>query len=598
MPEIEGEGDEGEESWVSLRARQYAEALAERIRALVEQAPHLASTGHALTPGDILVLVRSRGELASLIVARLFTAGVPVAGVDRLHLHEPLAVQDLLAAVKFAVQPNDDLSLGCLLVSPLMGWDQEQLRLLAYDRKLSLWRELRRRAHESDLFRTAHDALAELLRIADFTTPAVFLETILSGPMQGRRKLYSRLGMAARDPIDELVNSALEFERTETASLDRFLAWFSRGTVDVQRDPGRPGNEVRVMTVHGAKGLEAPIVILADATADPARMGRTPITLDVELGSAGLSPLLRPKKEERCPPFDTMIAAEEKRDLEEHWRLLYVGLTRAADRLVIAGVAPKPKKDGSEARPENCWHVAVERAMVSVGADQADHGAWGQALVYGAPASGRPRSRARRHVVAPLGLPDWTRTAAPPELRPPRPLAPSAIVADQDSAPPPSEGMRAAALRGTWIHRLLERLPEVPQDKRADAAHRWLEHSAGLADAESRRQIVELVCRVLDDAELAPLFSERSLAEAPLAATLPDGRVIAGTVDRLLVEQERVSVLDFKTGRVPAQEADIPASHRAQMAAYVEALRVIFPGKTVRAALLYTAGPRLFELPS
>ncbi len=233
-------GTKARSSWVSLRARQYAEALAERIRALVEQAPHLASTGHALTPGDILVLVRSRGELASLIVARLFTAGVPVAGVDRLHLHEPLAVQDLLAAVKFAVQPNDDLSLGCLLVSPLIGWDQEQLRLLAYDRKLSLWRELRRRAHESDLFRTAHDALAELLRIADFTTPAVFLETILSGPMQGRRKLYSRLGMAARDPIDELVNSALEFERTETASLDRFLAWFSRGTVDVQRDPGRP----------------------------------------------------------------------------------------------------------------------------------------------------------------------------------------------------------------------------------------------------------------------------------------------------------------------------------------------------------------------
>src|SRR5262249_27710744 len=110
-PEFDEEGDEGEESWITLRARQYADALAERVRDLVSEAPYLPSRDQALSPGDILVLVRSRGELASLIVARLFSAGVPVAGVARLHLHEPLAVQDLLSAVKFSVQPNDDLSL-------------------------------------------------------------------------------------------------------------------------------------------------------------------------------------------------------------------------------------------------------------------------------------------------------------------------------------------------------------------------------------------------------------------------------------------------------------------------------------------------------
>src|SRR5439155_8324868 len=162
-----------------------------RIRRMIDEAPVLASTRRRLIPGDILVLVRSRGELASLIVGRLFAAGVPVAGVDRLHLHEPVAVQDLLAAMKFAVQPNDDLSLACLLVSPLIGWDQNQLRALAYGRKGSLWRELRQRAAE---FQDAHESLAELLRIADFTSPSRFLETILTGPMQGRRNLYSRLG--------------------------------------------------------------------------------------------------------------------------------------------------------------------------------------------------------------------------------------------------------------------------------------------------------------------------------------------------------------------------------------------------------------------
>jgi ATP-dependent helicase/nuclease subunit A len=592
-PEFDEEGDEGEESWITLRARQYAEALAQRIREMVEEAPTLPSVGRTLTPGDILVLVRSRGELASLIVARLFAAGVPVAGVDRLHLHEPLAVQDLLAAVKFAVQPNDDLSLACLLVSPLIGWDQEQLRNLAYDRKSSLWRELRGRAAE---FPEAHDALAELLRIADFTTPAVFLETILSGPMQGRRRLYSRLGMAARDPIDELVNSAIEFERTETASLDRFLAWFSRGTVDVQRDPGRPGNEVRVMTVHGAKGLEAPVVILADATADPARLGRTPITLEMDLEGRGVAPLLRPKKEERCPPFEDVILAEEKRDLEEHWRLLYVALTRAADRLIVAGVAPKPKADGSEARPPNCWHVVVEQAMRKLGAEPVEEEKWGTKLVYGVAARGKGKPAPEVARAAAAGLPGWATAAAPPEARPPRPLAPSAIAADDESAPPPSEPMRRAALRGTWIHQLLERLPAVPPDERAAAADRWLERSAGLTDRSARGEIVDQVCRILSDQRFSALFGEGSLGEAPLAATLPDGRVIAGTVDRLLVEAERVSVIDFKTGRVPDGEGQIPNAHRAQMQAYAEALQVIFPGRRISASLLYTSGPKLVEL--
>jgi ATP-dependent helicase/nuclease subunit A len=591
VEEADEEADEGEERWVELRDRHYAEALATRIGELVEEAPVLASTGRRLTPGDVLVLVRSRGELASLIVARLFAKGVPVAGVDRLHLHEPLAVQDLLAALNFAVQPNDDLNLACLLVSPLVGWDQDRLRELAHGRKGSLWRELRERAGE---FREAHEALAELLRIADFTPPSRFLETILSGPLQGRRRLYSRLGMAARDATDELMNSAIDFERNETASLERFLDWFSRGTVDVQRDPGQPANEVRVMTVHGAKGLEAPVVILADATADPAKLGRTPLTLDLELQKDAV-PVLRPKRDERCEPFAERIAREEKRDLEEHMRLLYVALTRAADRLIVAGVAPKAKKDGSDGRPENCWHRIVERAMLAAAAQLVER-PWGTALVYGAQKPVRGRKERSRVELGPMAAPQWALRPAPAESRPPRPLAPSAIAIDAEAAPPPSEAMRAAARRGTVIHQLLERLVAVDPGDRAGAARKWLERSAGVADDAERDEIVEQVCAILSDERFSALFGSGSLGEAPLAATLPDGRVIAGTVDRILVEPGRVSVIDFKTGRVPASEGAIPDSHRAQMVAYAAALRAIFPGREVRAALLYTAGPVLLEL--
>jgi ATP-dependent helicase/nuclease subunit A len=398
--------------------------------------------------------------------------------------------------------------------------------------------------------------------------------------------------MAARDAVDELMNSALDFERNETSSLDRFLSWFSRGTVDVQRDPGAPANEVRLMTVHGAKGLEAPVVILADATADPARLGRTPLTVDVEIEGYGAAPLLRPKKDERCPPFEEIILAQEKRDLEEHMRLLYVALTRAADRLIVSGVRPKARKDGADPRPANSWHVLVERAMTPMAGPAEGH----VSLRYGSEGNAQAK-RAKTKVELPaVVIPDWARRPAPPEARPPRPLAPSAIAVDDESAPPPSEAMRTAALRGTWIHQLLERLPAVETSARAGAANRWLERSAGVADAVVREEIVAQVCGILSDPRFGEMFGPGSLGEAPLAATLPDGRVIAGTVDRLRIDERHVSVIDFKTGRVPETDADIPNAHRAQMKAYVEALQVIFPGRQVSASLLYTAGPKLIEL--
>ena len=590
----EVDGEEGEEGWLGEDARRYADSLAKQVRQWIDEAPILASTKRPLSAGDVLILVRSRGELASLIVARLFEEGVPVAGIDRLHLQEPLAVKDLLAAVAFASQPLDDLNLANLLVSPLLGWSQELLFELAYDRKLSLWQTLRDGADERSEFAEAREQLTGLLNMADYTTPHRFLETILSGPMDGRRKLYGRLGIAARDPIDELLSSALEFESQEIASLDRFLAWFARGEVEIKRDPSAPMNAVRVMTVHGAKGLEAPIVVLADATADPAKLGGVSRTLDFPITGVGEVPLIRPRKAERVSPFAELITAQEELDLQEHWRLLYVALTRAEERLVIAGL--EPKANGG-ARPENSWHLRVERALVSLGAHPEEDPIWDQALRYRGTVPASPvKPKPAPVAIAGPQVPQWAKETAPPEARPPQPLAPSAIAEDREAAPPPSEAQRTAAERGTLIHQLLERLAPVPSRERHATALRWLERSAGVADGDARREIADTVCNVLADPDFSDLLAEGSLAEAPLAATLVDGRVVAGTVDRILVEPTRVSVIDFKTGRVPDSVSAIPASHKAQMSAYSEALRVIFPGREVRAALLYTSGPRLFEL--
>ncbi len=577
------EGDDiGDEGWIGEGERRYATSLAKAVKQWIDEAPVMASTGRPLSAGDVLILVRSRGELASLIVARLFAERVSVAGIDRLHLHRPLAVKDLLAAVGFAVQPLDDLNLANLLVSPLIGWSQEKLYDLAkVPRAKPLWTTLQER--DSEIGETL-DQLRSLLAMADYTTPATFLETILSGPLDGRRKLIRRLGPEARDPIEELLSAALEFERDDVNSLDRFLAWFAKGDVEIKRDPSAPVDAVRVMTVHGAKGLEAPVVILADATADPEKLGASNPPLDFSVDGQKL-PLIRPRKAEQVFPFAELIESEKGLDLAEHWRLLYVALTRARERLVIAGVRKK------NAVPDS-WHARVEQAMIAIGAKPGDDGK----LLFETEGNA-PRSKRRVDRRPEILLPDWLRAMAPAEERPPRPLAPSGGNEDRTPFPPPKPGEIDAARRGTMLHLLFERLPGVAPAERVAAADRWLERSGGVADPALRASYAATVCDILSDDAFGALFGAGSLAEAPIAAVLEDGRVVAGTVDRLLVTDALVRVIDYKTGmHVPSNEAQVPAPHRRQMEVYAAALRAIFPGRRVEAALLYTAGPKIITL--
>src|SRR6185436_3799941 len=250
-----------------------------------------------------------------MLVARLHAEGVPVAGVDRLLLSAPLAVQDLLAAARFAAQPLDDLNLASLLVSPLFGWSQDELFEAAHGRDGALWPHLRKGHAPRRL-----DGLHAILAMADYTTPHLFFETILSGPLDGRRRLLGRLGPEARDPIEELLSSALAFERETAASLQSFLDWFARGDVEIVRDPSAPLDAVRVMTVHGAKGLQSPVVILADACADPDRAGGGARLAALDLGDGLSVPAFRPRKEELAEPLKGRIEAQERLDRAEHWR--------------------------------------------------------------------------------------------------------------------------------------------------------------------------------------------------------------------------------------------------------------------------------------
>ena len=580
-PVVDGAEAEDEEGWVPDTVRRLAAEIAAQVKAWLRDGLHLGARGRALRPEDVMILVKRRGELASLLVARLYAEGVPVAGVDRLRLNAPLAVQDLLAAIRFALQPDDDLSLASLLVSPLLGWTQDELMAAAPRAGGSLWRHLTRTQPDERL-----QPLRTLLATADLSTPYQLLEGLLSGPLDGRRKLIERLGAEARDPIEELLSAALAFESTTTPSLQRFLDWFDRGDVEIVRDPSAPLDAVRVMTAHGAKGLQAPLVILADACVDPTLSPRSVLRWAPEEGAAPI-PVFPPRTAERGGPLDAVRAEADARELEEHWRLFYVAATRAEEHLVIAGhLGPRARG----VPPENSWYAAAAAAMTTLGVPPGE----GVRRFGGGAAPARPRPAATSAPAPAEPAPDWARRPAPDESRPARPLAPSALGEDQVADPPPDAAMRAAAERGRLLHALFERLPAVAPADRADAADRWLERVGGVADPAARAEIVAAALAVIDAPAFADLFGPESLAEAPLAATLADGIVVAGTVDRLLVGDDVVRVVDFKTGRrVP----DVPPPyHLAQMAGYAAALAAIFPGRRIEASLLYTAGPRLVTL--
>ncbi|WP_338445914.1 double-strand break repair helicase AddA [Pelagerythrobacter marensis] len=590
---MEGEDDEGEEGWLARHDRQMADRIARQVRSWLDNGFTLAKHDPPRNagPGDIMVLVRKRKELAGLIVARLHAAGVPVAGVDRLRLGAPLGVKDLMAAMRFAAQPLDDLNLANLLVSPLGGWSQEDLLAHAHrPRGVRLWAHLL--SSRDPFVARTREALGALLARADYELPQSLLRWILVGPWQGRRKLVARLGREANDPIDELLNAAHAYATAHSASLQGFIRWFDAGDGELKREAGEGGGLVRVMTAHGSKGLQAPIVILADATGAPPTGGALALAEKVpgeEVPRTVPVPAL--SKEQRLGPVAAAHAEALAEEMREHWRLLYVAMTRAEEALFIGGsLGPR---DRGEPHPDS-WYARL--APLFEGEALADD-IWGARWEIGSPGPKVAIERLQMERRMPP-VPAWATTVVGSEPRPPRPLAPSSAGEDSGADPPyPPDRLREAALRGTLIHKLLERLPDVAEAHREDLGRRWLARQGRDFSEEIREEILSSALEVMADPAFSHVFGPSALAEVPLAAIV-ENQVVAGTADRLLVEADKVIVVDFKTTRRPPESLDgIPRATLRQMGAYTAALERIYPGRAIEAAVLYTQIPRLIAIP-
>ncbi|WP_439576873.1 double-strand break repair helicase AddA [Elioraea sp.] len=590
-------------------AQRLAVAIARRIKSWIGR-EELPARARRIRAGDVMILVRRRDAFVAKLVRELKREQVAVAGLDRLTLADSLPVQDILALCRTAVQPEDDLSLAEVLRGPFCDVDEESLFALARDRDdvarlrpSTLWSALRDRRAERREWEHAASLIEEIAARADYDRPYDVLAHLL-GEKRGRWRLRRRLGPDAADPIEELLAQALHYEQLAPPSMQGFIHWIERSGLEVKREQEGAGDAVRVMTVHAAKGLQAPIVILPD-TVRPPPMQDTVLWATDTIDDAHLVPLWAPRAALRDPVFDDLLAAEKTHQDAEYRRLLYVALTRAEDRLIVCGWY------GVRGPGNGSWYRLVEagfRALPdaapfpfdSRGSDWAGAQGWeGEGWRLEAPQE-RPPAPDRREAEPPALIrpPLWAETQAPAEAPSPRPIRPSREDGEEPPvAPPVAAGDRGGRRfrRGIIVHALLQHLPDRPPADRRAAAQRFLagqEVTPGEAAAIAAETLA-----ILDDPAFAPLFTPGSLAEAPIIGRI-GARAVNGTVDRLAVTDEAVLIADYKTNRPPPERVeDVAPLYLRQMAAYRAVLRAVFPGHPVRCALVWTYAGRLMPLP-
>jgi ATP-dependent helicase/nuclease subunit A len=579
-----------------------ASVIAGTIHGWIERREMLESRARPIQPGDIMVLVRRRTGFVTELVRALKDRAVPVAGVDRMILTEQLAVMDLIALADFLLLPEDDLTLATVLKGPLIGLTEDELFTLAHGRRGTLWQALRARSEEDAAYRPARRFLGELLARTDFTAPYELFAGLLSAPcpadtVSGRRAILRRLGPDAEDPLDEFLAVCLAFEKTEPPSLQNFLAWLAASEAEIKRELEQGGGRVRIMTVHGSKGLQAPIVFMPDTLGSPVQS--PPVLWPDDVCAVPLFAARRVQEDKLCA--EARARANQRRD-QEYRRLLYVALTRAEDRLYVCGY------QGKREPLDGCWYKLVERALEEVGVPHeydftglCPEGWSGTGWRLSEPqtATPKPDGADGGKAMGDHGAPHWLTAPAPLEPEPSRPLTPSRPEGVEPAVRSPlgqDDGQRFK--RGLLVHRLLQTLPELGEDAREAACRRFLARPAHGLSAEQQDEIAMETMAVLRHPGFAHLFGPQSRAEVPVVGVV-NGRALSGQIDRLTLDGDTVWIVDYKTNRPPPRLVqDVPTVYLRQMAAYRAALASVYAGRRVRCVLLWTDGPFLMELPA
>ena len=544
------------------RAEIEGERIAQRIAALV--AARVEVHGRALGYGDVMILLRKRTHQQAIEQA-LTRQRIPFTGAARGTLLDTVEARDLTALLRFLNSPERDLDLAHTLRTPLFAYTDAQLAALsqAARERHCTWYEA--------LDGEAAQTLARWLQAARRLPPHDLLDRIHNeGNLAARYEAALPAVAAARvrANLNAYLQLALEVDSGRAPSLSKFLRqlqqWSGKDAPDEAPPPGR-GGQVRILTVHAAKGLEAPAVFVAQ-TASPGRNSSAGWLVDWPQGAAAPALLLLGgRKDEHDTLTAQLLAERTQRETREDLNLLYVALTRARQFLHVSAFKPE---GGTPSR----WHDWVRSALESRGAQAAEDGTlW---IANGMPATAASMESSAQP------------PAVDPRLRRSLPGLRTAAVAE---APVDA----AVARRGNAVHFLLQQLAtSTPPPERALRAQ--LQARIDCSAAEFDSWLVEARGVIAAPALAAfyePARHQRAWNEVPLL----DGDS-AGVIDRLVDDGECLWILDYKTER-GGDDAALLAQYRPQLESYRAGVRRLWPGRRVRAGLIPTAEPRWLELP-
>ncbi len=556
-----------------------AKMIAAKIKEQVSRGDILVSQNRPLQYRDYMILVQRRNSFVEEMVRECKNAGVNVAGVDKIRLLEQIAVQDLVALGKFLLLPTDDLTLAEVLKSPLFGLDDDDLFTLCYNRGgASVWTRL---CDNAD-YQATYLLLRDLLDMADYVRPFELYSYVLN-KQGGRQKFVERMGLEVEEGLDEFVNLTLVYEQEHIPSLQGFIQWIAGDEVEIKRELEQSeADAVRIMTVHGSKGLQAPVVILPDTV----RMVNVRKEGGLLWDDLFYYPLSSGDYDKNCCRIkeDETIKANE-----EYKRLLYVALTRAEDKLCVCGYRQ------NTAVKDESWYGICQRSLARIGCTDSDDN-----IVYDVPQLVAV-SAGESSVIKELSRPDfsWMSQSAPEENPLAKPYTPSKPDEDENDvalvSPISNDGSNRYQ-RGRIIHKLLQFLPDVKQKEKGQIIAEFLAKNAPEMPAHQAERIQNEVLSLLADERFKPLFAAGSKAEVPIIGEV-DGRIISAQVDRLVVTDENVMIVDFKTNRPAAKSlADVPVVYIKQLRAYRDLLAKIYSGKTVQSYILWTDTAQIMQI--
>ena len=594
----------------SSGSSELANYIAGNIRYRLDQKEVLESYGREIKPSDFMILVRSRSIFVDQLVRALKAQNVPVSGADRMLLEDQLAVQDMLSIARFCLFPENDLALAEILKSPLLGWSEEELFSIAYGRKGSLWQEICNfdpdrikniqslshplcvtdaKREETRLY------LTRLLGLVSVSGAFEFFSFILNEPCpadecSGLRAICKRLGRDAFDPIEEFMNTAIEFSHSHIDHIQNFIDYLDNTATEIKREMEDQTNQVRIMTIHGSKGLQSPIVILPDTIKNSAAKKVSRLLWP---DKTGLSfPIFSSRKDDDPEKYKDVFERCTEKDDQEYYRLLYVAMTRASDHLYIAGYI------GTKGAKENSWYYILKETFENTPRTEELEN---NILRISNPQTAKPdkRENTAEQKRANEKMPDWVMKKAQAEPVPPKPLVPSRPSEDllEESLSPLQSINENRFARGNITHKLLEFLPDFENVRRRIAAQQFVAKNAGKLSRAVQQNIVEEVMNILEHTDYAKFFQKGSMAEVPITGLMPDNRIVSGQIDRLLVEERDIWIVDYKTNRPsPQNPQDVPLLYQNQLKAYKDALVDIYPKHQIHCGLLWTDGPHFMIL--